>query len=52
MEDLSAAPEDWSTTQIERHFTEVTGVDPQTATAAAVRRYLDTAYPVPTVGAS
>lgn len=46
MEALSAAPEDWSTTQVEKHFTELTGVDPQVATAEDIRRYLDTAYPV------
>lgn len=46
MEALSAAPDTWSTSDVEKHFTEITGVEPAAATAEDLRRYLDTAYPV------
>lgn len=46
LEALSVAPEDWSAMDVERHFTEITGVDPSAATVEDIRRYLDTAYPV------
>lgn len=46
MEALSAAPEDLSTSDVEKHFLELTGVEPGVATAEDLQRYLDTAYPV------
>lgn len=39
---LVGAPEDWTMPQIEAHFTEITSVKPNKATAADVKRYLDT----------
>lgn len=45
MEALSAAPENWQSADVERHFAEVTGVQPGDATAEDMQRYLDTAYP-------
>lgn len=45
MEALAAAPEDWSSPDVEQHFTELTGVEPAAATAEDLRRYLDIAYP-------
>lgn len=45
MEALSVAPEKWSTSDLEKHFSEIVGVDPATATAEDMRRYLDIAYP-------
>jgi hypothetical protein len=39
---LVRAPEDWTTQQIEAHFTEVTGATASKATTADVQRYIDT----------
>lgn len=38
---LISAPEDWTTQQIEDHFTSVTGMAPDKATAADMQHYLD-----------
>lgn len=38
---LSIAPQDWSTQDVENHFTSVTGVDVSTATSTDMARYLD-----------
>lgn len=38
---LMGAPEEWTVSQIEAHFTEITGADPNKATTADMQRYLD-----------
>lgn len=41
MEALGAAPAEWSTAELEKHFTELTGVDPGAATVEDLQRYFE-----------
>jgi hypothetical protein len=41
MEALGAAPAEWSTEDLEKHFTELTGVNPVVAVVADLRKYFE-----------